>query len=101
MVEHTVAGLEDTKPADKGAAADTKLADKEAAADTKTALDREYPDMVTALCLVRHTDYIDRRMYILSVAWPLVECHSHHRNGHGPHFVSHNLYRKQSQPYSG
>jgi hypothetical protein len=87
MVEHTAAEL-----ADKGVAVDTKPADKGTVADTKPALDREYPDMVTGLYLVRHTDYIDRRVYILS----LVEYHSHHRNGHWPHFVSHNLYRKQS-----
>jgi len=82
------------------AAVDTKLADMLVAADTKPAMDRESLDTVTAVHFVRYTDYIDWMVRILSVAWLLVECRSHHRNARWDHFAYHNLYRKQSQPCS-
>jgi hypothetical protein len=90
----------DTLPADMEAAVDTLPADMETAVDTLPATDREYSDTVTALYFVHYTDYIDRTVGIPSVRWPLVECHSHHRNAHWDHFVYHNLYRKLSLPRS-
>jgi len=103
MVEHTAGEIvaADTVAADMLAAVDTKPADMGVAVDTKPATDRESLDTVTALHLVRYTDYIDRTVRILSVAWPLVECRSHHRNVYQHHFAYHNLYRKQDrQPCS-
>jgi hypothetical protein len=60
---HMVTGL---VPADKVVAANRMLVDKVVAVGTKPVMDRESPDMVTELYLVPHTDYIDRRVYILS-----------------------------------
>jgi hypothetical protein len=91
MVEHTAGEI---------VLADTVTVDMLVAVDTKPVTDRESLDMVTAVHFVHYTDYIDRMMRILSVAWLLVECHSHHRNAHWDHFAYRNLYRKQSQPCS-
>jgi hypothetical protein len=89
-----------TEPADMAAAVDMEPVDMAAAVDTEPVMDKEYLDTVTALYFVHYTDYIDRMVCILSVMWPLVECHSRHRNAHWDHFVYHNLYRKLSLPCS-
>ena len=89
MVEHTAGEIvaADTAAADMLAAVDTKPADMgvvdmKIAVDTKPATDREPLDTVTALHLVRYTDYIDRTVRILSVTRPLVECRSRRSNAH-------------------
>src|SRR5260370_8786525 len=79
-----------SKPADMG------VVDMKIAVDTKPATGREPLDTVTASHLVRYTDYIDQTARILSVASPLVECRSHHRNVYQHHFAYHNLYKKQN-----
>jgi hypothetical protein len=100
MVEHMAEKVADTLSAVDTKVGNMKVADILPVVDMKAVVGKESLDMVTALCLMLHIDYMDQIVRIPSVRQLRVGYHTRYRNVHWDHFACHNLYRKQGLLYS-